>query len=149
MTITPDDRLVFATMTGYGYITSWRLDGNALSVAKDPASPKVPGDGTFRGLGGIVGAAPNDIWMTPDGAYLSAPAQDSILLMRMTWKGWTRTLRWKASFPAVLVMYLLAQMRAASRASLESCSYSSETRWAQKGKSSTEARFRPRSKILI
>jgi hypothetical protein len=70
MSITPDDRLVFATMTGYGYITSWRLDGNALSVAKDPASPKVPGDGTFRGLGGIVGAAPNDIWMTPDGAYL-------------------------------------------------------------------------------
>jgi hypothetical protein len=70
MAITPDDQLVFATMTGYGYITSWRLDGNALSVAKDPACPKVPGDGTFRGLGGIVGAGPNDMWMTPDGAYL-------------------------------------------------------------------------------
>jgi hypothetical protein len=70
MTITPDDRLVFATMTGYGYITSWRLDGNVLSVAKDPASPEVRGDGTFRGLSGIVGAAPNDMWITPDGAYL-------------------------------------------------------------------------------
>lgn len=70
MAITPDDRLIFATMTGYGYITSWRLDRNVLSVAKDPASPKVPGDGHFRGLGGIVGAAPNDMWMTPDGAYL-------------------------------------------------------------------------------
>jgi hypothetical protein len=70
MAITPDDRLVFATMTGYGYITSWRLEGNALSVAKDPACPKVSGDGSFRGLGGIVGAAPNDMWMTPDGAYL-------------------------------------------------------------------------------
>jgi WD40 repeat protein len=70
MSITPDDRLVFATMTGYGYITSWSLDGNALSVAKDPACPKIRGDGTFRGLGGIVGAAPNDMWMTPDGAYL-------------------------------------------------------------------------------
>jgi hypothetical protein len=70
MAITPDDRLVFATMTGYGYITSWRLEGNVLSVAKDPACPKVPGDGTFRGLGGIVGSSPNDIWLTPDGAYL-------------------------------------------------------------------------------
>jgi hypothetical protein len=70
MSITPDDRLVFATMTGYSYITSWRLEGNALSVAKDPACSKVPGDGTFRALGGIVGAGPNDMWMTPDGAYL-------------------------------------------------------------------------------
>ncbi len=32
-----------------------------------------------------------------------------------------------------------------SRASELSCSYSSETRWQQKGKSSTEARLRPRS----
>ena len=70
MAITPDDRLLFATMTGYSYITSWRLDADALSVAKDPACPKVPGDGTFRSLAGIVGAGPNDMWMTPDGAYL-------------------------------------------------------------------------------
>jgi WD40 repeat protein len=70
MAITPDDQLVFATMTGYGYITSWRLDGNVLSIAKDPACPKVPGDGTFRGIGGIAGSGPNDIWLTPDGAYL-------------------------------------------------------------------------------
>jgi hypothetical protein len=70
MTITPDDRLIFATMTGYGYITSWRLDGNVLSIAKDPACPPVPGDGTFRGLGGIVSSCPNDMWMTPDGDYV-------------------------------------------------------------------------------
>jgi hypothetical protein len=70
MTITPDDRLVFATMTGYGYITSWRLEGNILSIAKDPACPKPSGDGTFRGLGNIVGASPSDMWMSPDGAYL-------------------------------------------------------------------------------
>jgi hypothetical protein len=63
MAITPDDRLVFATMTGYGYITSWRLNGNVLSIAKDTACPKVPGDGTFRGIGGIVGIGPNDIWL--------------------------------------------------------------------------------------
>lgn len=46
-------------------------------------------------------------------------------------------------------MYLLQQIRAASKASEEICSYSSETKWAQKGKSSTEALFRPKSKILI
>jgi len=70
MAITPDDGLVFATMTGYGYVTSWRLQGNVLSVAKDPACPKPAGDGTFRGLGGIVGTSPSDMWMSPDGAYL-------------------------------------------------------------------------------
>ena len=70
MAITPDDRLVFATMTGYGYVTSWHLEGNILSIAKDPACEKPAGDGTFRGLGGIVGTSPNDMWMSPDGAYL-------------------------------------------------------------------------------
>jgi hypothetical protein len=70
LSVTPDDQLVFATMTGYSYISSWHLNGSVLSIAKDPACPKVQGDGTFRGIGGIVGAGPNDMWMTPDGAYL-------------------------------------------------------------------------------
>ncbi len=70
MAITPDDSLLFATMTGYGYVTSWRLEGNILSVAKDPACEKPAGDGTFRGVGGIVGSSPNDMWMSPDGAFL-------------------------------------------------------------------------------
>jgi 6-phosphogluconolactonase (cycloisomerase 2 family) len=70
MSMTPDDRLVFATMTGHSYITSWRLEGNALYVARDPACPEVPGDGTFRDLGGAVGSGPIDMWMAPDGAYL-------------------------------------------------------------------------------
>ena len=70
MAITPDDRLIFATMTGYGYITSWRLEGNVLSIAKDPATPKVPGDGTARGLNTTVTSGPSDNWVTPDGAFL-------------------------------------------------------------------------------
>jgi hypothetical protein len=45
--------------------------------------------------------------------------------------------------------YLLAQIRAASRASEDSCSYSLETKWMQVGKSSTLAFLRPRSKIRI
>ena len=57
-------------MTGHSYVTSWRLEGNALRVAADPACPDVPGDGTFRDLGGTVGSGPIDIWLTPDGSYL-------------------------------------------------------------------------------
>ena len=45
--------------------------------------------------------------------------------------------------------YLLAQIRAASRASEDSCSYSLETMWTQRGNSSTLARLRPRSKMRI
>ena len=80
---------------------------------------------------------------------LSAPAQDNILLIRTTWNGWARTRRWKPSLPVCLTRYLLAQIRAASRASELSCSYSLETRWMHRGKSSTLARLRPRSKMRI
>ena len=82
-------------------------------------------------------------------SHLSAPAQDNILLIRMTWKGCKRTRRWKASFPQFFTKYLLAQIRPASRASDDSCSYSSEIRWMHRGNSSTLAFFRPRSKIRI
>src|ERR1700749_300601 len=41
---------------------------------------------------------------------LSAPAQDNILLMRMTWYGWARTRRWKPSFPAIFTRYLMVQV---------------------------------------
>ena len=41
-----------------------------LSIAKDPACPKVSGDGTFRGLADNISSSPNDNWLTPDGAYL-------------------------------------------------------------------------------
>ena len=51
--------------------------------------------------------------------------------------------------PPSLVTYLLAQIRAASRASEDSCSYSLETKWMQSGKSSTLAFLRPRSKMRI
>jgi Lactonase, 7-bladed beta-propeller len=70
MSMSPDDRLVFATMTGHSYITSWLLEGNELKIARDPACPKVAGDGTFRDLGGTVGSGPIDMWMTPQGSYL-------------------------------------------------------------------------------
>jgi hypothetical protein len=68
--VSPDDRTVFATNFGYSYISSYHIDGDVLTIAKDPACPKVPGDGTARGLNGTVISGPADNWLTPDGAYL-------------------------------------------------------------------------------
>jgi 6-phosphogluconolactonase (cycloisomerase 2 family) len=70
LSVSPDDRSVFATNFGYSNISSFRIDGVELSVAKDPACPKVPGDGTFRALCGDVSSGPSDNWITPDGAFL-------------------------------------------------------------------------------
>jgi Lactonase, 7-bladed beta-propeller len=70
LAVSPDDRSVFATLFGYSYISSYRIDGTELAIAKDPACPKVPGDGTFRTLNGLVNSGASDLWMTPDGAYL-------------------------------------------------------------------------------
>ena len=80
---------------------------------------------------------------------LSAPAHDNILLILITWYGCTLTLRWNESLPDIFVIYLLAQIRPASSASEDSCSYSSEIKCTHSGKSSTLAFLRPRSKILI
>jgi 6-phosphogluconolactonase (cycloisomerase 2 family) len=70
LSVSPDDRFVYATNFGYSYLSSYRIDGTRLSIAKDPACPKVPGDGTARGLNGTVISGPSDNWLTPDGAYL-------------------------------------------------------------------------------
>ena len=68
--VSPDDRMVFATNFGYGYVSTYRIEGDVLTLAKDPACPKVPGDGNFRALNGTVSSGPSDNWLSPDGAYL-------------------------------------------------------------------------------
>jgi hypothetical protein len=68
--ISPDDRSVFATSFGYSNISSYHVNGAEVSIAKDPACPKVPGDGTFRAINGTVSSGPSDNWISPDGAYL-------------------------------------------------------------------------------
>jgi 6-phosphogluconolactonase (cycloisomerase 2 family) len=70
VSVSPDDQMVFATSFGYGYVSTFRIEGNVLSIAKDPACQKVPGDGTFRALNGTVSSGPADNWLSPDGAYL-------------------------------------------------------------------------------
>jgi hypothetical protein len=67
ITVTPDDRMAFAVNFGYGYVTSYRIDGNVLSILKDPASERVPG--TFRPLNGSLGSGPSDNWICPTGSY--------------------------------------------------------------------------------
>jgi 6-phosphogluconolactonase (cycloisomerase 2 family) len=70
LAVSPDDKLVFATNFGFSNMSSFRIDGNVLTIAKDPACARVPGDGTFRAINGTVSSGPSDSWMTPDGNYL-------------------------------------------------------------------------------
>ena len=70
LAVSPDDSTVFATNFGYSNISSYHINGSGLEIAKDPACPRVPGDGTFRALNGTVSSGPSDNWITPDGAYL-------------------------------------------------------------------------------
>jgi hypothetical protein len=70
LAVSPDDRTIYATNFGYSNISSYRINGSGLEIACDPACPRVPGDGTARGLCGDVTSGPADSWITPDGAYL-------------------------------------------------------------------------------
>jgi 6-phosphogluconolactonase (cycloisomerase 2 family) len=70
LAVSPDDRTLYATNFGYSNICSYRINGRGLEIACDPACPKIPGDGTARGLNGTVTSGPADSWITSDGAYL-------------------------------------------------------------------------------
>lgn len=70
LSVSPDDRFVYATHFGYSYLSSFAINGKGLEIAADPACPKVKGDGTFRALNNTVSSGPSDSWVTPDGAYL-------------------------------------------------------------------------------
>jgi 6-phosphogluconolactonase (cycloisomerase 2 family) len=70
LAVSPDDRTLYATNFGYSNISSYRINGRGLEIACDPACPRVPGDGTARGLNGTVTSGPSDSWITSDGAYL-------------------------------------------------------------------------------
>lgn len=70
LAVSPDDQWVFATNFGYSNISTFRIDGDVVSLVHDSACPKVPGDGTFRALNGTVSSGPSDSWLSPDGAHL-------------------------------------------------------------------------------
>jgi DNA-binding beta-propeller fold protein YncE len=69
LAVSPDDQFVYATQFGYSYVSSFRINSKGLEIAKDPASPRVPGDGTARGLNTVVTSGPADSWVTDDGAF--------------------------------------------------------------------------------
>ena len=68
--VSSDDKMVYATNFGYSNICSYRINGNKLEIARDPACPKVPGDGTARALNGTVTSGPSDSWLSPNNAHL-------------------------------------------------------------------------------
>jgi len=70
LSVSPDDRFVYATNFGYSYVTTFQINGGGLEIASDPACPRVKGDGTFRALNNTVSSGPSDSWLTPDGDYL-------------------------------------------------------------------------------
>ena len=70
LSVSADDHSLYATNFGYSNISSFHLDGGEINIAKDPACPKVKGDGTARALCGDVTSGPSDNWITPDGAFL-------------------------------------------------------------------------------
>jgi hypothetical protein len=70
LSVSPDDRIVYASNFGYSNVSTFHLNGTGLEIARDPACPKVPGDGAFRALCGDISSGPSDNWLTPDGAYL-------------------------------------------------------------------------------
>ena len=43
LSVSPDDRFVYATNFGYSYVSSFKLNGKGLEIARDPACPRVRG----------------------------------------------------------------------------------------------------------
>lgn len=67
--ITPDNKQIFATIFGYSYVSSYKIENGALQIAKDPAAPAVAGDGNFKAINMQVSSGPSDNWISPDGKY--------------------------------------------------------------------------------
>jgi 6-phosphogluconolactonase (cycloisomerase 2 family) len=70
LSVSPDDKFLYATNFGYSNVTTFLIDGLELKVARDPACPIVEGDGTHRALCGDISSGPSDNWVSPDGEFL-------------------------------------------------------------------------------
>lgn len=87
--ISPDNRFVYATVFGYSYVSSFKIENDQISVAADPAADAVPGDGTFKALNMVVSSGPNDNWLSPDGKYFYQiyPNASQLVAYRTTGNG--------------------------------------------------------------
>lgn len=59
VSISEDDRFAFAANFGYGTVTSFRLEPNGVAVKLSAAASEM-GDGTFKGLAGVVSSGAGD-----------------------------------------------------------------------------------------
>lgn len=87
--ITPDNKQVFATVFGYSYVSSFKIENGSISLNQDPAADPVPGDGTFKALDMVVSSGPNDSWLSPDGAlfYQIYPNASQLISYRISGNG--------------------------------------------------------------
>lgn len=87
--ITPDNKQVFATVFGYSYVSSYKIENGVIKVNQDPAADPVPGDGTFKALNMVVSSGPNDSWLSPDGAwfYQIYPNASKLISYKITENG--------------------------------------------------------------
>ncbi len=87
--ITPDNKQVFATLFGYSYVSSFKIENDVISLNEDPAADAVPGDGTFKALDMVVSSGPNDSWISPDGKYFYQiyPNASRLISYRITENG--------------------------------------------------------------
>ncbi len=87
--ITPDNKQVFATLFGYSYVSSFKIENDVISLNEDPAADAVPGDGTFKALNMVVSSGPNDSWISPDGKYFYQiyPNASRLISYRITQNG--------------------------------------------------------------
>lgn len=69
ISITPDNKQVFATVFGYSYVSSYKIENGALQINRDSAAPAVPGDGSFKALNMQISSGPSDSLISPDGKY--------------------------------------------------------------------------------
>src|SRR5258708_2506112 len=71
LSVSPDDRLLYATVFGYSDISTFNIDdGLEIRVATGPACPEVDGVGTFRALCGDINSGPRERSLSPAGEYL-------------------------------------------------------------------------------
>ncbi len=87
--ITPDNKQVFVSIFGYSYVSSYRIQNEAISLNKDPAAEAVPGDGKFKALNMVVSSGPSDSWISPDGKhfYQLYPNASKLISYRITGNG--------------------------------------------------------------
>lgn len=68
LAVSGDGKFVFSSNFGLSSVSSFALDGDKLTLVKDPAAQET-GNGTFASLNMLPTSAPSDSWASPDGRH--------------------------------------------------------------------------------